>query len=234
MSYSYFPESDVDELPYEAQILQVDAAGASLQLELHSEADMRRAVLKLAENAGLGFNETRFPHPDVPPDSADVTLLELSCQTFAVQFMVATKYLLSRQEASKTGKELSADTSLARECGRCKNRWPTFWHFLLTPTPPLYLRCAMCMKRIPVGHDIRTIPMRKAQPNIVDMQGRAMQLSGKILNGAFPRIDTRQQCVAEDCPLKNVDPHRGRPFPDSFCLFVNVIFTITPRTLHVM
>ena len=233
MSDSNFAESDVDELPYEGQLLEIDAAGASLQLKLHSEADVRRTVLEIAEDARL-FDEVPFSQSEVPPETPELTLLELNYQTFAKEFVAALKYVLSTHEKLKAGQEPPIETSMARECGLCKGRWPTFVHFLLTPTPPTYLRCAICMKRVPVGHNIRPIPKRKAQPHIVDMQGRTIQLSGKMLNGTIPTIDTRQQCVAEDCPLKNCYPHSGRSLPYSLCLFVDITLGSTPEILLVM
>ena len=202
MANSIFAGSDVDEL-----LREVDAAGASLQLELQSEADVRRYVL--ADYEGYNSNEIIIPHPDVPREASGVPLLVLSCQTLAHELVAATKYILSRQKAFEDGKEYPVETSMARECGRCRTRWPTFMHFWVSPTPPLYLRCTSCMKRIPVGHDIRTIPKRKAQPHIVDMQGRSMQVCGKMLKETIPTIDPRQQCVAEDCPLKTDKPHSG-------------------------
>lgn len=221
MADSIFAESDVDGL-----LREVDAAGASSQLEIQSEADVRSYVL--AEHPGHSSNETLTPYPDVPLEASGVPVLELNCQTLVKELVAATKYILSRQKALEKGEEFPVKTSMARQCGRCKTRWPTFMHLWLTPTPPLYLCCAVCMKRIPVGHDIRSIPKRKAQPDIVDMQGRSMQLSGKMLNGTISTINTRQQCVAEDCPLKSDKPHSGRSNSNPF-LAVGFSFTISPK-----
>ena len=159
MADSIFAGSDVDQL-----LREVDAAGASLELELQSEADVRGYVL--AELEGYSSNEIIIPHPDVPLDATGVPLLELSCQTLAKELVAATKYILTRQKAFEDGKEFPVETSMARECGRCKTRWPTFMHFWISPTPPLYLRCASCMKGSPLDMISEQFQSEKHSPTL--------------------------------------------------------------------
>lgn len=47
---------------------------------------------------------------------------------------------------------------------------------------------------------------RRAQPgDPIDKNGRLLNLGVEVLNGTA--IDARQQCTAEDCPLKGGRPH---------------------------
>ena len=92
---------------------------------------------------------------------------------------------------------------MARTCESCRQCWPSFVHFLLTPSPPKYLECPECTKPIPVGADIHILPQRKIQPNNIDMAGCPLDLKSIEGNGTSPIISTKQRCTSPSCPLKD-------------------------------
>ena len=92
---------------------------------------------------------------------------------------------------------------MARTCSTCRQCWPSFVHFLLTPSAPKYLECPECTKRIPVGRDIHILPQRKMQSNTIALDGSPLDLNGIEGNGAGPVICTKQRCTSPSCPLKD-------------------------------
>ena len=118
------------------------------------------------------------------------------------------KYFESHDSVIGIGGQPPLDSSQFRECRTCLQRWPSFFHYLGEPTPRPYLACKGCCKRIPVGQDIRELPKRRAHANAIDLDGNPMVLELDSL-----KINTRQQCTAEDYPLKKKASHSVGLYP---------------------
>lgn len=199
-----FEGQDPGSLIFDAAFAAIEDFGVEIQRELDDGVGLDGIIRELADQLARA-GEAPNPHPEVPKEATGIPPLVLHWRTFGDEFKAAGRYATTWRQAQESGKGMTVDPNQARECSYCSQRWLTLMHYLLAPNPPSHLSCALCLKRIPVGQDIWQIPKRRAQPNTVDMNGDALELGGDILNG---EVDTRQQCTAEECPLKAAVPHK--------------------------
>ena len=171
---------------------------------MHTEEDVRKFLIHVGDVFGKYKKEVIARVIPVFPvghaERAGAHLLSFHPQDFWPSFHHGNEYLKGIIASNQAGIEGPLHPSISRKCGLCKQTWPSFVHFVCSPSAPSYLRCPVCTKRIPVGADIHILRHRKAQDDTVSMDGAALELA------VDPNISTKQRCTARKCPLRHV-PH---------------------------
>lgn len=170
---------------------------------LHSKEDVWNIILHIG-NMMRDFDDDYFSHliPQLSVSDEMVAQsrhMRLDPVSFARDVHHGLSYMINMNQDDPPVPKM------ARVCKTCRQCWPSFVHFLFTPSAPEYLECPECTKRIPVGVDIHVLPQRKVQPSNSNMgiDGNPLDLESIEGNGAGPIISTKQRCTSPSCPLKD-------------------------------